>query len=105
MRSRISPVRSPLPSLTVISLLSQGIAARAAQTCVTQFSAPGSSLNMGMTTQKLRTLPLDYVPDIPVAGVVAEIVALTLLERGGGEEHELQVGGQRHEAVGVARRY
>src|ERR1700728_3215572 len=81
------------------------MAARAGQTERTQTSAPLSSLNMGMITQKLRSmLPLDYLPDVPIAGIVAEVVALAGFEGRGREEHEFAVGGQRHEAIGETGR-
>ena len=43
-------------------------------------------------------------PDVPVARVITNVVALALVESRGREEHQASVVGQRHEAVGVARR-
>src|SRR5262245_60746271 len=44
------------------------------------------------------------LPDVPMAGVVSDVIGLRLFERTRGKEDEMCVRGQRHVAVGVAAR-
>src|SRR5213078_534980 len=63
-----------------------------------------ASLRHGIRMLSSGTLALGHLPRVPVVGVVADVVLQALLQRGAGEDEELRLRRQRHQAVGESRR-